>query len=247
MALTEHNDFQDLLGAYALDALDEPEAALVESHLKSCAQCREELASLHDTLAGIAPQDVEYDPAPLWGRIEEAIGAKDDELQGKVIPITSRRRPNPPRLSTAVASVAIVAAFVATGSSVYLSNSRSAVLSSVPKLQSQIIANLQAMPGHRDVTLASTNGKYRISLVVAPSGIGYVTASNLPAAQAAKTYQLWGLKKSAMVSIGIIGTDAARAQFVIPANSTFSELAVSLEPSGGSVAPTSAPIVSGLY
>ena len=244
MTMTKHSEYEDLLGPYALDALDATETALLEEHLKTCARCSQEVASLQEALAEIAPADPDYDANDLWDRIAATIEVSED---AKIIPIAAKRRWHAPRLSTAVASIAILAAFVATGSSLYLSNARSSVLSSVPQLQAQIIANLQKVPGHRDITLSSTNGKYRISLLVAPSGLGYITSSNLPNATSAKTYQLWGLKKSTMVSLGILGADGTRAQFVIPANSSFTELAISLEPSGGSVTPTSAPVVSGVY
>ncbi len=247
MTMTKHSEYEDLLGPYALDALDATETALLEEHLKTCVRCSQEVASLQEALAEIAPEDPDYDSNDLWDRIAATIEVSEANEAAKIIPITAKRRWHAPRLSTAVASIAILAAFVATGSSLYASNARSSVLSSVPKLQAQIIANLQKAPGHRDITLSSTNGKYRISLLVAPSGLGYITSSNLPNATSAKTYQLWGLKKSTMVSLGILGADGTSAQFVIPANSSFTELAISLEPSGGSVAPTSAPVVSGVY
>lgn len=38
-----HSEIQELLGAYALDAVDQPERAMIESHLQSCESCRAEL------------------------------------------------------------------------------------------------------------------------------------------------------------------------------------------------------------
>ncbi len=50
--LTAHSELQDLLGAYALDALDPDEAELVERHLPTCPRCRNELAD-HREVAGL--------------------------------------------------------------------------------------------------------------------------------------------------------------------------------------------------
>ena len=42
--MTEHEDFQDLLGAYALDAVDPTERDEIERHLATCPRCRAEVA-----------------------------------------------------------------------------------------------------------------------------------------------------------------------------------------------------------
>ena len=38
-----HDDIQELLGAYALDAVDDRERAIIEAHLETCESCRVEL------------------------------------------------------------------------------------------------------------------------------------------------------------------------------------------------------------
>ena len=47
-----HEEVAGLLGAYALDALDSDEAALVEAHLRDCPRCSAELARHHE-VAGL--------------------------------------------------------------------------------------------------------------------------------------------------------------------------------------------------
>ena len=245
MTVTDHGTYEELLGAYALNALGEDENALMDTHLESCKACQADLSSLLETLVEIAPQNPNYDSEPLWAKIEAAI-SQATTRDGKVIPLRRRSQIHFPRISTAAASVVIIAAFVATGSSLYNSNSKANVVTSISKLQGQIIATIEKAPGHRNVQLISTDGKYHISLVISSTGLGYITSSNLPTLSSAKTYQLWGIKKTGMVSIGILGPAGKEAQFLIPKNANFAELAISLEPSGGSSAPTTAPIVSGV-
>lgn len=47
------DDAHELIGAYALDALDADERATFEQHLAGCAQCRTELDGLRESLVGL--------------------------------------------------------------------------------------------------------------------------------------------------------------------------------------------------
>lgn len=63
---TDHEDVRLLLGAYVLGGLDDTDRALVQSHLPTCAVCRDELADLA-VLPGLlrrrpAPTDVPVAP-----------------------------------------------------------------------------------------------------------------------------------------------------------------------------------------
>ena len=49
-----HEEIQAALAAEALGALDGDEAAAVQAHLRECAECREELASLREAAASLA-------------------------------------------------------------------------------------------------------------------------------------------------------------------------------------------------
>ena len=49
-----HDGFHELTAAYALNALDEPEASEYEAHLGRCATCQEELAAFQETAASLA-------------------------------------------------------------------------------------------------------------------------------------------------------------------------------------------------
>ena len=57
------DQLHDLIGAYAMDALDPDERAAFEQHLRDCADCRQELAALSETLAQLA-DDYAVEPPP---------------------------------------------------------------------------------------------------------------------------------------------------------------------------------------
>jgi len=69
-----HRELQELLGAYALDAVDPDEAAAVEEHVASCPRCRAELAEHRETAAMLASVGA---PAPegVWDRIAAELDA----------------------------------------------------------------------------------------------------------------------------------------------------------------------------
>jgi anti-sigma-K factor RskA len=70
----------DDVAAYAVGALDEVEARIVEAHLAVCGVCQAELAAHHDALARLTP-DEPAQPA-LWARIVASLPAD----AGPVVP-----------------------------------------------------------------------------------------------------------------------------------------------------------------
>jgi anti-sigma-K factor RskA len=63
-----HRQIQELLGAYALDAVDGDEAEVVELHLRECPRCRAEVEEHRETAATLAHLGAPA-PAGLWDRI----------------------------------------------------------------------------------------------------------------------------------------------------------------------------------
>ena len=58
-----------LTGAYVLDALDETERERFEAHFPSCAECRDEVATLREATTGLALGDATAPPARLRGAV----------------------------------------------------------------------------------------------------------------------------------------------------------------------------------
>lgn len=63
-----HAEIQELLGAYALDAVDRETAAMVEHHLDGCLKCSTEVAQHHE-VAGLLANSGGASPAGLWAGI----------------------------------------------------------------------------------------------------------------------------------------------------------------------------------
>jgi hypothetical protein len=60
-----------------------------------------------------------------------------------------------------------------------------------------------------------------------------------------ETYQLWGVINAKTVSTGLMGSTPHQVAFTVSGSARPSELAVSVEPAGGFVSPTSPIIASG--
>lgn len=73
----DHDDFRDLLGPYALGAVDEAERDQLEAHLQGCAPCRWDLARLVKA-ADKLPSPTRP-PAELWRRIVAEVRASEDQ------------------------------------------------------------------------------------------------------------------------------------------------------------------------
>ncbi len=69
-----HEELQELLGVYALDALEPDEAAEVEAHLAQCPRCAAEVDA-HREVAGLIGNGGAEAPAELWDRIAERLPA----------------------------------------------------------------------------------------------------------------------------------------------------------------------------
>ena len=74
-----HVEASELLGVYALDALDSDEREAVESHLSGCGFCRAEVME-HMEVAGLLSTGVHGVPLTVWDRIS-------GELQGTPPPL----------------------------------------------------------------------------------------------------------------------------------------------------------------
>jgi anti-sigma factor RsiW len=66
--LSTHAELQELLGAYALDAVDADEAAAIERHLPTCPRCRNELTD-HREVAALLGNAGGAAPTGVWDRI----------------------------------------------------------------------------------------------------------------------------------------------------------------------------------
>jgi anti-sigma-K factor RskA len=84
----EHREIEELLGAYALDAVEADVAAQIEIHLRGCPRCRAEVNAHREvaTLLGNAGADA---PDGLWDRI---VSSLEEEAPPFDLAVLSARR-----------------------------------------------------------------------------------------------------------------------------------------------------------
>ena len=71
-----HEEIRELLGVYALDAVDPETAVMVEEHLQTCIRCTTEVAQHHE-VAGLLANSGGASPPALWDRIASELDGSD--------------------------------------------------------------------------------------------------------------------------------------------------------------------------
>jgi anti-sigma-K factor RskA len=226
---------RELLGAYALGAVDDDERVEVAELVLADTDAR---AELHMLQLGVAWLDHASTGAPMhvWRAIEAEIAGDvrsiGDETAPAVVTLTTRRR-----VGRLVAVAAAVIA-LALGSIGVLATRGDRTSPSVAALA----AEARHAPGSDVAVLRTTDGSRAATVVVTAGGRGYVVWSAPPAAVASdRTYQLWVLTAGGPRSAGVLGAAPRDARFRAGSNAT--GVAVTVEPRGGSPAPTG-PVVA---
>lgn len=215
------DELHDLTAAYALDALDEADTELYEEHLRTCARCRDELASLRPAAAALAHVAPPAVPPP---ELREQILEQARSERPNVRPLVRRRIVVP--AVTAVAAACVIALLAVWATSLHRDLDR----------RNQLLAVL-GDPAAQHVALAGGQG----TLVVRRNGdAALVTA--LPPAPSGKTYQLWVIKDGKPTSAGLYG--GGRSVLVHGRVAPGTTVAVTVERAGGASAPSGKPILS---
>lgn len=256
---TTHDDIAELLGAYALNAVEPDERALVDAHLAECPRCR---AELHDHLQVAAMLGNSGGDAPegLWERIagtlEEApppmrltLPQRDEPVAPatNVVPIASRRRTGG-RLAIAAVGAAAAIVIAVLGMKVVEQDDELDRISAALEADTMLSAANAALldPDAIQTTLTSPDGQVSAAAVVLPDGTGYLMADDLPGLDAARTYQLWGQTGSGLISLGLLGAEPGA---VVPfqAGDDVAALAITEEVAGGVAQSQNPPTVIGRF
>lgn len=236
-----HHETQELLAAYALDAVEADEAEAIELHLRECPRCRAEVAEHRETAGMLASG---HTPAPI-GVWETIAASLDEEARPlRAAPVLAMGRRWRRAVPVAVASVA-AAAIALLGVRVVdqgqqLDHVRGA-LQDRTLLSSALAA--QAHPDARRVHLRSPTGSVLAQAVITPDGTGFVWGDGLPPVAPSRTYQLWVLSGQQRLSAGILGADPHVSAFrvAVPVDG----FAITAEAAPGAQAPTTSPAAAG--
>ncbi len=247
-----HDEVTDLLGAYALDALDPEEHRAVDRHVERCPACKREVAE-HREVAGLLTPGWGAPPAGVWERIAASLEEAPPPLdmapviamkrrEGPVSGAGPRQRRGVPAGIAAMVGVAAVAVIGFLGVRVAVDDGRSDQAVYAKELQQSVDAAL-ADPSARKVQLASTDGGRTAQVVILPDGTGYLVDDNLPTLPAERTYQMWAVVGTAKISIGVLGPEPKIVPFKMDGN--VSALAITEEVAGGVVSSRQDPVVLG--
>jgi anti-sigma-K factor RskA len=226
-------DLHTFSGAYAIDALSHEEAEAFENHLKECSACRDEVREFQEAAATMGASEATPPPAQLRARVLAAVD-KAPQLPPKVSAIgAARSRRWMPRLLTAAAALALVV-----GASVVVHNQTS---NNQPALAASVAAVFHESDAHRSTVDTANGGK----LTVATSkklGEMAVDTTGLKRLSSAQVYQMWAIAGGKRVSVGVLADIRSGKEMKLPAAGT--KVAITIEPAGGSIAPTTTPIVT---
>ena len=265
--MISHDAAAELLGAYALDAVDGDERADVEEHLESCPRCRAELDDLREA-AGALGNSLEAPPEELWSRIAGHLGEHggQDEEPPPMPELTSAtpterspfRAPAPGRIrrtrnntflfgavAVAASAVAIVLGIGLVRSQHHATNLEQSLARQQELTRRSAAQVALHTPGHHSVSLVDASHTELARFVIVPGGRGYLVSSRLPVLHGGQTYQLWGIVGTTPISLGLLGRSPHGSTFTIAGMAADTELALTAEPSGGTAAPTGAIVASG--
>jgi len=225
-------ELRELLGAYALGALDDDEHAQVEDYVLHDTDARSELHQLEHAVAWLghaSPRPSEASWQAVRAEMDRDLAAgthsdaADEPAGDTVVDLAARRaRPRWARITAVAAALALVVAVgVATFSALSSDGGSSPTTT---------------------VALAAPDGQVAVKVRMHDDGTGTIVTSSLPSAPAGHEYQLWSQADAtaSMESAGLLGTDPDGHPIRIPAHSH--RMAISVEPVGGSPQPTTAPV-----
>lgn len=231
------DELDELLGAYALDAVDDDERAEVERYLAGNPRARNEVQQHREVATMLAFSGADA-PEGLWDRI---VGLLDEEAPApgpelaRVLPLvpTASAQKRPGRIGLAIggavaASLIAVLGYVAIDRGRQLDELRPQAVESI---LSQGLGQAMADPASAKVELASPDGTVTAQAVVEPNGVGYLAAKALPALPEDRTYQLWGLVGGKVISLGIMGNRPQILPFTV--NGPLEALVITDEAAGG--------------
>ncbi len=235
MTPDEHLD--DLLGAYALDAVDDVDRRRVERYLADHPEARAEVWQMRQAAAMLAHTG---NPAPegVWDRIAGSLEERPPRFDG--VPAAKPARPRH-RIVTLVAAAAVLIAGTGVVTALVVGDDDEPAASESIE---QAYETARDDPDGRLVALASEDGSLQAEAVVQPDGVGFLSAGTLPELPVSETYQLWGVYGDGdVISLGVVGNRPAIEPFT--AEGDLDALVITLEAAGGVVSSTSGALLVG--
>jgi anti-sigma-K factor RskA len=210
--MSAHDEMLDNVAAFALGSLDAHDVRLVELHMQTCTECRAEYDAMRPVVTAV-------------GTAAGSDASPSPLLKARIMK-EGRAQTVPVRRRTFVLPYALAAACLL------------------------LVAGLGAVVVEQSHTIAELAGARRVAfaqgdVLVARDRL-YVAVHGLPALPAGKVYQTWTLAKGAKnvtPSVTFTPDEHGNALVTVPVSAaTTVATAISVEPAGGSLEPTTKPI-----
>ena len=252
-------ELDELLGAYALNAVDLDERLAVEDYLRVNPRARAEVAEHREVAAQLAFEGSEA-PGHLWSAIEDALDETPPEVswlpplrdvedawrrpgrpesngaEAPLAPVVPIRK-GPLRAGVALAVATAAAILVAAGFAVALGQD------DTPSSAERAIAAVDDDPDALTGSLVAEDGGLTAEAGLSADGVGYIDGSDLPTLDEGRTYQLWGVSGDLVISLGVLGPDPE--VWVFEAAETVDALALTDEAAPGVVSSDEPAVVVG--
>ena len=263
----------ELLGAYALNAVDDKEKREIEAYLEVSPRAAAEVADHLSVAAALAGSTSEV-PAPSWDSINSAISATRQQI---VAPISldaqrarsSKRttqltgRSNRSALFARVATIAASLAIVGFGLQMFTQESRmrdlrnemaadqqtlSEAQREVKRLSSQDQFNVEtvlATPGARVAALNDDENHSVGRVLLDGKGRGFLVLSDGQPLKPGQAYQLWGVHDQLVISLGVM--QPGNAAMPLSAAGDWSQFVLTVETLPGVVASKGPAVAAGTF
>lgn len=255
-------DVRDLLGAYALDAVDDLDRRAVDRLVARDPEAARELAGLTATAAMLGSAVASPPPPGLRDAVLREI-ARTTQLPadpaarrpasartGAPVAATSPVRASSPategptrRASVPRRTVWLAVAATALGAAAIPGTLAWQQAQQTQRVEQQVqaFADLLADPSAVVVRAEVTGGGAAVGVLAADQAL--FTATGLDEPDEGKAYQLWVVRDGAARSVEVLADDDGRVRAIADDFAPGDALAVTIEPAAGSVQPTTDPIV----
>jgi anti-sigma-K factor RskA len=251
-------ELDELLAAYAIDAVDAEERAQLDAYLERSPDAAREIAELQETTALLAFTGPDEAPDTLWDRIENALGAEPPRL---VMPLDAAAHRSPRRRRGMAAKVAIgiaAASAVAAGvTAVVVSDEMARQEQRLDRVAGSVANDgmhraaeaAAADPRSRTVRLVAGRGSGSATVIAMPDGAAFLMARDMERLGPDRTYQLWAITGDPdgpkVVSAGVLGRSLDLAAFRAPDGAT--GFMVTDEATPGVVTTAAEPVLEGHF
>lgn len=239
-------DIHALVGAYALDAIDDLERAAFDRHIRECESCRTELDELRETAARLADSTWSVPPPRLRATVLAAVAQTRQLAPVSPAPARSAR---PARRRWLVAAAAAVVLAGGASAAVYQVQEQrvrdQSTIAARAVEQSERTRDILAAPD-LVVRTAPVTGGGKVTVAQSPAknaGVILLGASSPPTD--GRVFQLWTIRGTTPTSAGALGAGQTSAVTIVDGLPGADMVGVTVEPVGGSLTPTM-PLVSQL-